>query len=249
VEAPGSGRVIGIESDNGRYRITLIEERHYYLEGGQRHGEWELLIDGLSSVSAEIGAVSAGTILGRAGATVTAVARSPILDPWLLRHTSRIRYLDGYWWYAAEWMSEQAFDALSYRQADSFLDEAEAAIAGQIPLVPGRESSRVSVSSEPIRVTIVLPSLPTAASELLPGVEASVSVGMIDGYELLLGFGKALADRLTEQHVPGAPVLMYCEPALILHDSKTLLIRVDGVGLVPDEQIIEERIDQVRTGP
>jgi len=253
VVAPGSGMITAIEFDEGQYRITFKEERQYFIEGEARQGEWEILIDGLSSVSGGLGAVSAGSPLGRAGPSLTAVARSLILDPWLVRHSTRTRYLDGLWWFAAEWITEQPFDPLSYRQSGTFFNEAAAVIEGEMPQIPGSPESRVPRASQPTRVMLALPDLPTqrdlpgAGSSLQPGIERFVSVGMIGGFELLLGFDKSDADQFGELYVPGDPVYIYGEPVLILLEPQILITRVDHYTFVSDEQIIQDRLDQLES--
>ncbi len=257
--SPVSGQVVAEKLEGGDERSILIRSRQaYYLGGKEAVSEYELLVKNLKyEVKPET--VEREAAIGVIAATTRLAARSRALDPYMLRNTTaKPVFKDGFWYFFPAWLDPSRFQALSFRQVDSF----EAAVADFYERW-AREDEKDDQSFatihyfpelDRIRVKIKLDAYPVPANRTQalgmtelnfyrnPGLFVSESRFPMGGkYVPIMYWQKGFKEYLEKEYVLGNEVYVYCSVYTLDHVNKAIVVCVRDFALKSDEDVIAER--------
>lgn len=263
VKSPVAGAIKSVETDEfGLSRVAIAVEQPYFWTDGERTCSYELVVGGLESVAIESGPVEAGATLGAMGATPYLAARSPTLDPFLVRSSDELpQDYRGAWWFRPDWLLGRDTAFLSFRPVASF----EAAIEDFYRrwAIEGEEPRGSTIHYFPdldrVRAPFRLDGIPVPAQSSMglfqaeawffrsPGLYVLESRVDLDlPYDATIYWQKGFDAYLRDEYKLGSELWLYGSVVVLDHESRRILFFARDFQLSDDETKVKERLEVIR---
>lgn len=261
---PLSGELTHVEKDEKGFLLAIIRTRYrYYYENKIVVSEYEAVIGGLLTVTAIPGNVKAGDIIGTMSIEPYLSSRVRNFDPFMIRTSiGKGKKYKGYWWFTPDWLLPQVTQSMTFRPVDSLdnaiddfynrwdIEDLDAE-GTTIHYYPEYDRIRVPYVLDRYPVEILNRTQALAYTEMRfyrnPGLFTLEYPILRDNkYNATLYWQRNFDQYLRNEYKLGDTLWLYCSIYTLDHHEKNIIICVRDFSLIPDEEVIESRIKELK---
>lgn len=260
---PLSGELTHIEKDeSGLLRAIIRAKYTYYYNDKVIETEYEAVIGGLLSVTAILGNVKKGDIIGTMSSEPYLSSRVKSIDPFMIRTSiGRGKKYMNYWWFTPDWLLPQVTQSMTFRPVDSLEDAIDdfynrwfienlTAEGATIHYFPEYDRIRVPFVLDRYPEKILNRTQALAYTEMRfyrsPGLYTlEYPIYRENKYNATLYWQRNFDHYLRNEYKLGDILWLYCSIYTLDHHDKNIIICVRDFSLIPDEEVIESRIKEL----
>lgn len=264
IMTPVTGELTYIEQGNdGLFRAIIKVKYNYYYGNQIIETEYEAVLGGLLSVTAIPGNVKAGDIIGTMSIKPYLSSRVKKIDPFVVRSSiGKGRKYEGYWWFTPDWLLPHVTQSMTFRPVESLEDAIDDFYFrwAEEGISPEGTTIHYYPEFDRIRVPYVLNTYPKeipnrtqalAYTEMRfyrnPGLfTLEYLIPREDKYNATLYWQRNFDEYLRSEYKLGDVLWLYCSIYTLDHYEQNIIICVRDFSLIPDEEIIKYRIDELK---